>query len=104
MQFNSFIDGDPEDSRDLLEAKMKPLEEIFDEEKPADFPDEDSQVVKALLRRTLQYIPASPTCFSWPVTRWSATVTTTFNYMEPSYPGELSCRLLGRSPKPQSKN
>jgi serine/threonine protein kinase len=57
VQFNTLLHDHSEET-DLLLHKMKPLEELFDDNKPADLSDEQSKMVKALLRRILQYDPA----------------------------------------------
>jgi serine/threonine protein kinase len=57
VQFNSFL-SKPPDGTDLLSAKRKPLEEFFDANKPDDLSNEEANIVKALLRRILQYDPA----------------------------------------------
>ena len=58
VQFNTLLYEDPEET-DLLSNKMKSLEDFFDENKPADLSDEESTMVKTLLRRILQYEPAN---------------------------------------------
>jgi len=57
VQFNTLLYDDPKET-DLLLNKMKSLEELFDENKPVDLSDRQSKMVKALLRRILQYDPA----------------------------------------------
>jgi serine/threonine protein kinase len=57
VHFNTFLYDDPEET-DLLLNKMKPLEELFDENKPDGLSDNESKMIKALLRRILQYDPA----------------------------------------------
>jgi serine/threonine protein kinase len=57
VQYNTLLYDDPEET-DLLLNKMKPLEEFFDECKPDDLSDEESNMIKALMRRILQYDPA----------------------------------------------
>jgi serine/threonine protein kinase len=54
--FNAFLEEVPEGT-DLLSIRSKPLEGLFDEQRPA-MPDDEAKQVKSLLRRILQYDPA----------------------------------------------
>jgi non-specific serine/threonine protein kinase len=54
--FNTFLEEVPEGT-DLLSAKSKPLEELFDEQRP-DMSDSEAKQIYDLLRRILQYDPA----------------------------------------------
>jgi serine/threonine protein kinase len=53
--FNSIVY--PANGIDPLSFKMGSLEETFDEVKPVDLSDEEAMMVKALIRRILQYDP-----------------------------------------------
>jgi serine/threonine protein kinase len=57
VQFNTLLYDDPEET-DLLSNKMQLLEELFNDNKPDDLSHKESKLVKALLRRMLQYDPA----------------------------------------------
>lgn len=54
--FNTFLEEVPEGT-DLLSTRSKPLEELFDEQRP-DMSDNEAKQIYALLRRILQYDPA----------------------------------------------
>jgi non-specific serine/threonine protein kinase len=54
--FNTFLEEVPEGT-DLLSTRSKPLEGLFDEQRP-DMSDDEAKQINALLRRILQYDPA----------------------------------------------
>ncbi|KAL1962324.1 hypothetical protein VTN77DRAFT_9815 [Rasamsonia byssochlamydoides] len=59
-RIKNYVGNLPEDDYfdpDEMIQPLPPLEEYFDQVKPADCSDEDADVVKALLRRILQYDP-----------------------------------------------